>query len=192
VSNTPRNWPPNRSAEREAGGRKRRFGFASLLLGTIGGGVVLGGSFGLTLYVLAYIDTWKQQEREAATAEVRPTTWQTSGEASYEIRNGSVVFSGPDSIYNEVACGSLVSKIRFSLFVEHADQANIELQFISKEMGPIGDPLVQDIGGISNQAVEIRADTRLGAGLIRAIIYSPENKSEVVAFRDPLIECKPV
>lgn len=192
MSNITRNWPPNRSAEREPGARRRRFRLASILLGIIGGLVVLVGSFGLTLYVMEYIDVWKQQEREAATAEVRPTTWQTSGEASYEIRNDSVAFSGPDYIYNEVACGSLDSKIRFSIFVEHAGRANLQLQFISKENGPIGEPVVTDIEGIRNQAVEIRADTRRGAGLIRAIIYSPEHISEVVVFNNPFIECKPV
>jgi hypothetical protein len=172
--------------------RTARFATTSLVFGTIGGAVVLVGSFLLTSYALDYIDLWKQQQRAAATVEVSPISWQTAGAASYELQNGSVVFNGPDYIYVEVPCGSLVSKIRFSVFVERAHSANLQLNFISKEIGPIGQPLLQDISGIIQKTVEIRSNTRQGAGLIRALIYSPENRSEAVIFKDPFIECKPV
>ncbi|HTE75113.1 MAG TPA: hypothetical protein VK653_00040 [Xanthobacteraceae bacterium] len=172
--------------------RRGRFSITSLVFATLAGAVVLVGSFLLTSYVLDYIDLWKQQQRAAATVEVSPISWQTAGAASYELQNGSVVFNGPDNIYVELPCGSLVSKIRFSVFVEHAYSANLQLQFISKEIGAIGQPLIQDISGITQKTVEIRSNTRQGAGLIRALIYSPENRSEAVIFKDPFIECKPV
>jgi hypothetical protein len=172
--------------------RMTRFATKSIVFATIGGAVVLIGSFVLASYVLDYIDLWNQQERAAATVEMRPTSWQTAGAASYELQNASVVFNGPDYIYIEVPCGSFASKIRFSVFVEHADSANLQLHFISREIGPIGQPLIRDIAGISQKTVEIRSDTRQGAGLIRALIYSPENKSGAVVFKDPFFECKPV
>src|SRR5215472_12761068 len=93
--------------------RMTRFATKSVVFATIGGAVVLIGSFLLASYVLAYIDFWNQQERAAATVETRPTSWQIAGAASYEIQNASVVFNGPDYIYIEVPCGSFVSKIRF-------------------------------------------------------------------------------
>jgi hypothetical protein len=169
-----------------------RFATKSIVFATIGGAVILIGSFLLASYVLAYIDFWNQQERAAATVEMRPTRWQTAGAASYELQNASVVFNGPDYIYIEVPCGSFVSKIRFSVFVEQADSANLQLHFISKEIGEVGQPLIQDLGGISQKTVEIRSSTRQGAGLLRALIYSPENKSGAVVFRDPFVECRPV
>ncbi len=162
------------------------------VLAAIGGAVVLVGAFLVASYALNYIDVWNQQQRAAATVEMRPSSWQTVGAASYEIQNGSVVFNGPDYIYIEIPCGSLVSTIRFSMFVDHAELANLQLHFISKEMGSIGAPLIRDIDGTVQKTVEISSNTRQGAGLIRALIYSPQQKAKVVVFRDPFIECRPI
>jgi hypothetical protein len=165
----------------------------SYVLNTIVGVVVLAGSFLATSYVLYYVDIWRQEDLAAAFKQVHPMSWQRSGRATYDISsNGMVTFDGPDFIFNEVPCGSHVSKIRFTIFVVQAASANMQLNFRSKEVGQIGQPIIQDIGGLVNKTAEIRADTRRGAGQVQAVIYSPENSRRVAIFKDPYIECKPI
>jgi hypothetical protein len=179
-------WTNDAPDRRKARGR----GFASLAFKIIGALTILMGSFWITLKSLDYIAISNQEAREAATKEIRPTTWKTSGGASYEIRNGMVIFHGPDYIFNQVYCGSLVSNIKFSIFIERADEANMQLTFLGAQ-GAIGEPLIQNISGMTNQIAELRSSSRTGSGIIQAIIYSPR-KTDTVVFKDPFIECKPV
>jgi hypothetical protein len=180
-------WTNDVPDRRKARGRA----FASLAIKIIGALMILMGSFWITLKSLDYIAISNQEAREAATKEIRPTTWKTTGGASYEIRNGMVIFHGPDYIFNQVECGSLRSNIKFSIFIERANEANLELTFLNAGAGIIGEPLIQTISGMTNQTAELRSPTRQGAGIIQAIIYSPR-ETDTVVFKDPFIECKPV
>ncbi len=153
--------------------------------------MILMGSFWITLKSLDYIAISNEEAREAATKEIRPTTWKATGGASYEIRDGMVVFHGPDYIFNQTNCGSLVSNIKFSIFIERADEANMQLTFLNAAVGTIGEPQIQTITGMTNQIAELRSLTRQGANIIQAMIYSPR-QTDTVIFKDPFIECKPV
>jgi hypothetical protein len=180
-------WTNDAPDRRKARGQ----GFASLAFKIIGALMILMGSFWITLKSLDYIAISNEEAREAATKEIRPTTWKTSGGASYEIRNGMVIFRGPDYIFNQVYCGSLMSNIKFSIFIERADEANMQLTFLNAAAGTIGEPQIQTITGMTNQIAELRSLTRQGANIIQAVIYSPRQTGTVV-FKDPFIECKPV
>ncbi len=183
--------PARRAHDLPDRGSAQRRGFASLAFRVIGALTIVGGSFWITLGVMNYIDISNQEARQAATKKVRPTTWKTFGKAAYEIRDGAVIFSGPDYIFNQLECGSRKSNIGFSIFVERGAEANMELIFLNARLAPVGEPVIQYLGGITNRIAELRTTTRLGAGIIQAIIYSPRN-GEIVTFKDPLIECSPM
>jgi hypothetical protein len=157
----------------------------------VGAVAIVAGSFWMTLKVMDYIDISNQQARQAATKEVQPTTWKTFGKATYEIRDGVVIFSGPNYIFNQLECGSRKSNIRFSIFVERAGEANMQLVFLNAQLAPVGEPVTQYLGGMTNRTAELRTATRPGADTIQALIYSPR-EGEAAVFKDPFVGCIPV
>jgi hypothetical protein len=170
--------------------RARKFHFWWLVVLLLGGPGVLVLSFFATFAIIDYVDTYNRTERAAATKDIWPTNWTSVGKASYELRNGAVILKGPDAIYTDIACGSFVSNIRFSIFVQRARAASMQLQFLSS-MGPIGKTLVQEISGVTNKTAEILSPTRQGSGTLRAVIHGVD-EGEAVVFKDAHIECRPV
>lgn len=152
---------------------------------------IVTGSFLITFQIMDYIDISHKEAREAATKEIWPITWKKTGRASYETRNGTVIFRSPDYIFNQVDCGSLESNIAFSIFIERADEANMGLTFLNAQGGVVGEPLIQSIGGVTNRPAGLRSPTRRGAGKIQALIYS-SLEIDTVLFKDAFMECKPL
>jgi hypothetical protein len=108
-----------------------------------------------------------------------------------------VIMQGPNHIFTQLQCGSLdsdinfsESEVKFSIFLERAGEANMQLMFRNAQGNPIGEPAVQDLGGMTKRMVELRAKTRPGTRTVQALIYSPRG-SEAAVFNDPFFGCAP-
>jgi hypothetical protein len=163
------------------------------LLRLIGALVVVGGSFWATL---AYLD-YRDRENAATTVpparvvvELRPDHWQTALQASYEVKNGTFVMHGPGYIYAEVECPAAKCDVDFSIEVQHADAANIGLQFVDAAASQVGDTVIHGISGIKNQQADVRANMPLRARKVQALIYAPKS-TDAVVFGSPLIRIRP-
>jgi hypothetical protein len=164
------------------------------LLRLIGAFVVVGGSFWATLSYLDYRD----RENAATTVpparvvvEVRPDRWLTALQASYELKNGTVVMHGPGHIYAEAECPAAKCDVDFSIEVQHADAANIGLRFVNAAGSPIGDAVLREISGMKSQRADVHANTRPGATKVQALVYAPKS-TDAVVFGSPLIRIRPL
>ena len=169
----------------------KRFRLPPLALWAIGALAIVAGSFWITLKVLDYSGASDQKLQQSATKEVRPTSWQTFGRASYQIEDGTVTMQGPDQIFNLLECGSVTSSVDFSIFVESAGVANMQLMFVNPLGGMIGDPAVQALSEKTRGKTTVHGNTPAGTRMVRALIYSPQG-GKVVVFEDPAIKCAPL
>jgi hypothetical protein len=167
---------------------------AANALRMIGALAVVGGSFWATLTYLDYRD----QENAAPAGssaqpvvELRPDHWNAVSQASYELKNGTVVMHGPGYIYAEAECPVAKCEVDFSIAVQNADAANIGVRFVNAAGSPIGDEVIHGISGMKKQLADVRADTPPGAKKVQALIYAPKS-SDFVVFGSPLIRIRPL
>jgi hypothetical protein len=153
----------------------------------VGAGSILIGSFFLTLKILDYLDYAREEQSQADSIfaqVIRPKNWGTSGGASYSVQGDTFVMHGPNYIFTETDCKPSV-EAEFSLALQHAGAANIELLFLGPTRIPVSEPAIQDISGVDKKVVDLRAVAPPGTAVVRALIYSP--RSDAITFSDPTV-----
>jgi hypothetical protein len=153
---------------------------------TLGAVAIVVASFFFTLSILDYLD----RTTESASKELHPAVWRTFGKASYGIRGDTIVMRGPDNIYTETECDSSKCEVEFSIFIEWADAANLQLLFFDLRGTALAEPAIETITDARGRTVEIRAFTPPRTKTVRAIIYSPQ-QGDAVVFRDPVVRVRP-
>ena len=95
---------------------------------------------------------------------------------------------GPGQIFNLLDCTSASSTVGFSILVERASVANIQLIFFNADGAAIGDPIIQTLNATALGPTKISGKSPPGTASVRALIYSPQ-MGEAAAFKDPVIDC---
>ena len=161
--------------------RQRSSRFGMLAFRAAAGLVVVAASFWITLNILSYLGP---QDKE-----LRPTSWKTSGKASYDLRDGKVIMRGPNHIYVETDWDASEGEVEFSMFVERADVANVQFAFFNIRGAAISEPVVQDFSNVRGKVVSLRADAPLFTRKIQLLIYTPKD-GEALAFSNPILRVK--
>ena len=149
---------------------------------------MLVGSFFITLKVLDYTDDTKREPSSTTSRkieDIRPTSWKKSGGASYDVRGGYIVMHGPNYIYIETDCKQC-SKAEFSISLQNASIANMQLLFLNLAGTAASEPAVQNLSGMGGKVIELRAAAPPGTSRIRALVYSPQS-GDVATFTDPIL-----
>lgn len=162
-----------------------RFSLIARLFGALS---VLFGSFWITLKILDYVAENKRSTTFEIVEDQRPTSWKTSGSASYDIRGDTVVMHGPNYIFVENDC-KLCIDVEFSISLQHAGIANMQVLFLGAVGTPISEPIVQSISGADGKVARVRAAAPPGTSKIRALIYSPQS-GDVATFTNPMVRIR--
>lgn len=162
-----------------------RFSPIARLFGAL---AVLIGSFWITLKTLDYIDDNKHSATLEITEDRRPTNWKTSGSASYDIRGDAIVMHGPNYIFVENDC-KLCIEAEFSISLQRAGIANMQLLFLSPAGTAISEPTVQSISEMEGKVARVRAAAPPGTSKVRALIYSPQT-GDVATFTNPIVRIR--
>jgi hypothetical protein len=154
----------------------------------LAGAGVLCGSFWITLKLLDRTDNGGREATAAAAETVKnvsPNQWLTQGKASYELRGDTILMRGPNDIYADIDCPT-GTEAEFSIDLDHAKIANMQLIFLDDKGGAISAPVIQDLSAMENKPERLSAVSPPGTSKVRVLIYSPQ-PGEAVTFKNPIL-----
>lgn len=120
--------------------------------------------------------------------DTKPSRWTTFGNASYEAHDDSIVMRGPNYIFVEIDCKP-ATETEFSINVDHAGVANMQLQFFTVGGTAISEPAIQDISGMVRKIAKVRAIAPAGTSKVRVLMYSPQS-GDAVIFMNPTVRMR--